>query len=383
MAVLLLSVTALAHTASIQMAQAHSSNSCKNLAITHVKASGSQSAHPPKNTIGNNLDSRWSNFGLGSWIQADLGAQKVICNVDIAFYKGNERHYNFVVSVSSEGTNFTDIFTGRSSGRTLSLEKYDFPDVIAKYIKITVNGNTQNNYASITDIDIYGKKRGDDKGDDKSYKVNVLVIEYFPLTPDGTIDFDVTGEEILIGVTYDIIKEKTTGITNKLPSVLGEASTYLGYKSSSAKPALRYHISDVIEHRQPVPISPRPDNPIYPDYNGIMRAHDICDYVDNKNIDEVWLWAYQGFPDTKLGILESKMSGPFGDISNSPRYNDMPRCKNTYIVYTFNYARGLAEAFENWSHQLEAQLTAVDVTFIQNQVIFLEIVSKDLLIRGI
>lgn len=61
----------------------------------------------------------------------------------------------------------------------------------------------------------------------------------------------------------------------------------------------------------------------------------------------------------------------------------MPRCKNTYIVYTFNYARGLAEAFENWSHQLEAQLTAVDVTFIQNQVIFLEIVSKDLLIRGI
>jgi hypothetical protein len=55
------------------------------------------------------------------------------------------------------------------------------------------------------------------------------------------------------------------------------------------------------------------------------------------------------------------MSGPFGDISNSNRVNDMPLCTSTYVVYTFNYARGTGEAFENWGHQMEAQLEAVDI----------------------
>ena len=59
--------------------------------------------------------------------KADLGAQKVICNVDIAWYNGNERQNNFVISVSNDGTTFTNVFTGKSSGTTLSPEIYDFP----------------------------------------------------------------------------------------------------------------------------------------------------------------------------------------------------------------------------------------------------------------
>jgi hypothetical protein len=83
-------------------------------------------------------------------------------------------------------------------------------------------------------------------------------------------------------------------------------------------------------------------------------AHNICNFVDNKNVKEVWLFAYQGFP-SKLGVMESKMSGPHGDISNSNKANEMPLCKHTYIVYTFNYGRTIAEAVEVWGHQLEAE----------------------------
>ena len=50
-----------------------------------------------------------------------------------------------------------------------------------------------------------------------------------------------------------------------------------------------------------------------------MLAHDICNYVDNKNVREVWLFAYQGSPTIKLVVMESKMSGPYGDISNRNR----------------------------------------------------------------
>ena len=80
----------------------------------------------------------------------------MICSVDIAWYLGNPRQNNFVISVSSDGTTFNNIFTGKSSGNTLSPENYDFTDVNARYVKITVNGNTQNQWASITEIDVHG-----------------------------------------------------------------------------------------------------------------------------------------------------------------------------------------------------------------------------------
>ena len=38
----------------------------------------------------------------------------------------------------------------------------------------------------------------------------------------------------------------------------------------------------------------------------------------------------------------------------------MPICNSTYVVYTYNYARGTAEAFENWGHQIEVELAHVD-----------------------
>jgi hypothetical protein len=216
------------------------------------------------------------------------------------------------------------------------------------------------------DGDGKGNGDGDGNGDgeiplDRSYDLDVLVISYFPLTEEGTVDVDITGEGVLEGVSYEEIKQKTEDITNNLVLFREEASRYLGYADSSAEPALDYHIfGDAIEHLEAVPIDADARVPLYPDYPGIMSDHDICDYVDNRGIDEVWIWAYQGYPETKLHGSESRMSGPFGDISNSWRFNDMPICTSTYVVYTYNYARGTAEAFENWGHQIEVELAHVD-----------------------
>jgi hypothetical protein len=43
----------------------------------------------------------------------------------------------------------------KSSGTTTSPEKYNI-NKSARYVRITVNGNTQNKWASITEIDVYG-----------------------------------------------------------------------------------------------------------------------------------------------------------------------------------------------------------------------------------
>jgi hypothetical protein len=143
-------------------------NTCnKNLEISEITAIGDDGddAIPP-NVLDNNLDTRWSHEGIGSWFQADLGAKKIICSVDIAWYsgydEGDERSYKFAISISNDGSNFINVYSGTSSGETLSAERYTFSDPsAARYLKITINGNTdddtdEKNYAAITEIDING-----------------------------------------------------------------------------------------------------------------------------------------------------------------------------------------------------------------------------------
>jgi hypothetical protein len=134
---------------------------CNNLNVIDATASGSDVNVPP-NAVDNNLSTRWSAFGKGSWITLDLGASsnlanaKTICGLDITWYQGNTRTNNFIISVSIDGTFFKEVFSGTSSGTTLAQERYDFPDSLANYVRVTVNGNSVNNWASITEIDATG-----------------------------------------------------------------------------------------------------------------------------------------------------------------------------------------------------------------------------------
>ncbi len=116
---------AISHINPSQKANAQFSNaataSCQKLPIASITASGND-GNVPANVLDNNLNIRWSNLGVGSFIQADLGGQKTICSVDIAWDRGNLRENNFVISVSNDGTSFTNVFTGKSSGTTLSAE---------------------------------------------------------------------------------------------------------------------------------------------------------------------------------------------------------------------------------------------------------------------
>jgi hypothetical protein len=129
---------------------------CQKLPIASVTATGND-RNVRINVLDNNIYNKWSNLGVGSFIQADLGAPKTICSVDITWYRGNLRQNNFVISVSNDGNSFTNVFTGKSSGTTLSAEKYNLPtSVTARFVRLTVNGNTENNWASITKLSVDG-----------------------------------------------------------------------------------------------------------------------------------------------------------------------------------------------------------------------------------
>lgn len=109
------------------------------------------------NTSDGDLNTRWSNFGSGSWMTQDLGASREIDKVGISWYKGAERTNNFTISTSDDNQTFSQKFSGTSSGTTEAIETYDIsPNVTARYVRITVNGNSQNDWASINEVEVYG-----------------------------------------------------------------------------------------------------------------------------------------------------------------------------------------------------------------------------------
>jgi hypothetical protein len=129
---------------------------CRLLSPMMITAIGSD-ANIPSNVIDDNLNTRWSKDGIGSWIQFDLGSRTKICSVDIAWYRGDMRQNNFAVSISNDSSTFRNIFTGKGSGTTTGFEKYNLPtDSEGRYVRITVDRNTENTWASIAEIAMFG-----------------------------------------------------------------------------------------------------------------------------------------------------------------------------------------------------------------------------------
>jgi F5/8 type C domain len=129
--------------------------------VSAVKASGSQDPNFPDNVKDNLSSTRWSNLGVDSWIQLDLGGEKMpVRSVGIGWFRGDERTNNFVIRAGTDEANLPDVITdGKSSGTTASLERYDFPaDITARFVRVVVNGNTENNWASIHTLKVFSEK---------------------------------------------------------------------------------------------------------------------------------------------------------------------------------------------------------------------------------
>src|SRR5213595_2567446 len=114
----------------------------------------------PQNTLDNNLATRWSANGDGQWIRYDFGAVMALSRLDIAWYNGTAWASAFEIQVSSDTVTWTSVFAGRSSGQTLQPERYDFPTVTGRYVRIVGHGQWSGAtplslWNSITEVAIY------------------------------------------------------------------------------------------------------------------------------------------------------------------------------------------------------------------------------------
>lgn len=196
--------------------------------------------------------------------------------------------------------------------------------------------------------------------------IKVLDLRYFPIV-NGRLDPTQTG----MSDTLEAIRAKVDKISAETLTALDKGSKYHGYKDVSALPSLSYSIFDSKEYLTPIPKSDHQawSNPAYrPDYFNILSDLDICNYVDNLGVKEVWIWGYH------YGLIEpdeSNMSmglrskawwnhGTYGDVSNSQGIDDMPVCQNTYALFNYNYGEGTGNIMEDHMHQLENIFGYVD-----------------------
>ncbi|HSH31243.1 MAG TPA: discoidin domain-containing protein, partial [Candidatus Saccharimonadales bacterium] len=113
------------------------------LPVSAVAAS-THDGNVPTNVIDGKLSTRWSAQGDRQWIRFDLGSQKTIDLMRVAFYKGNERINKFDVQISSNGTTWTNLLTNAtSSGKSTSLETFNVANTSARYVRYLGHGNSK------------------------------------------------------------------------------------------------------------------------------------------------------------------------------------------------------------------------------------------------
>lgn len=203
--------------------------------------------------------------------------------------------------------------------------------------------------------------------DTATHQLPVLEIKYFPLKADGkTVDGDETG----FATPLTEIRSRIAGRSKELLTALDKSTIYV--KDPTGKPYIHRFIAGSIEHLSPIP---KVTEWGQADMRAILNEANVCNWVDNKKVREVWIWMYHF---GKVAPVESNMSmgrlskkywnyGTYGDVSNSYRRDDLPICEHTYTVYNFNNDRELGTMLENYGHQLETIFLAMNFDLYEHR----------------
>jgi hypothetical protein len=94
-----------------------------------------------------------------------------------------------------------------------------------------------------------------------------------------------------------------------------------------------------------------PHKPETVDYQAILTGFNILPRVANREIDEVWVFA---FP--YAGFYESTMNGVGAFWCNAPQMTGTACCSRKFILMGFSYERGVGEMLESFGHRAESLL---------------------------
>ena len=140
------------------------SKTCNPLKVKNVKASGSDD-NKPQFSVDGKITTRWSSNKIGAWLEIELASLGKVDSIEMAFHKGDKRKQKF--DVYGDGKSL--LKNEESSGKTLGLQQFSFEkDVDVKKVTIFGNGNSDNDWTSLTEIIVCGEANGESQDHDES-----------------------------------------------------------------------------------------------------------------------------------------------------------------------------------------------------------------------
>lgn len=114
----------------------------KSIPVVEITASETpQEENAPQNVLDSRYDTRWSAEGAGQWLVLELNEAQTVDEVGIAFHLGNARKTSIAINLSEDGVNYTEVYSGKSSGTTNDMEFYPAHGENVKYIRVDFHGN--------------------------------------------------------------------------------------------------------------------------------------------------------------------------------------------------------------------------------------------------
>ncbi len=122
--------------------------------IKSVSADQAQEGNPVAHAFDSSAETKWAAEGRGRWIQFELTEPVEISPIGIGFESG-ERDYAFDIRTSDDGKKWTPGLTFESRGRK-GVVTYKIPRTKTRFVRITVYGSNENEWANIHTIHVPG-----------------------------------------------------------------------------------------------------------------------------------------------------------------------------------------------------------------------------------
>ncbi|MEM7385518.1 MAG: discoidin domain-containing protein, partial [Verrucomicrobiota bacterium] len=122
--------------------------------IKSVTADDAQKGHPAAHAFDQDSQTRWASKGRGRWIQCELYDAIELSKIGLGF-EHSERNYRFEIETSIDGQTWKTVPSFESKGRG-GVHWYEFPENETRFLRITVHGSNQNDWANIHTIHIPG-----------------------------------------------------------------------------------------------------------------------------------------------------------------------------------------------------------------------------------
>lgn len=111
----------------------------------------------PQNLIDSTSRTIWAALGEGRYVDLELESKSTVSGLDIIFNKNKNRTAKFEIQISDDGTNFTEIYEGKSNpdAGEFEWESFSFEKpVSAKYIRYIGLGSDKSKWNGVNEIRI-------------------------------------------------------------------------------------------------------------------------------------------------------------------------------------------------------------------------------------